>query len=73
MLLTCRSTVSNWLQSCFALPAVGGFVPYLATVVALPGELRGRAKFHGHSVITITLVLHYINGHSYGLLVLLRL
>ena len=73
MLLTCRSTVSNWLRSCFALPAVGGFVPYLATVVALPGELRGRAKFHGHSVITIALVLRYINGHSYGSLVLLRL
>ena len=55
------------------LPAVGGFVPWLTTVVALPGELRGRAKFHGHSVITIALVLHYINGHSYGLLVLLHL
>ena len=65
--------VSNWLRSCFALPAVGGFVPYLATVVALPGELRGRTKFHGHSVITIALVLHYINGHSYRSLVLLRL
>ena len=73
MLLTCRSTVSNWLRSCFALPAVGGFVPWLTTVVALPGELRGRAKFHGHSVITTALVLRYINGHSYGLLVLLRL
>ena len=48
-------------------------MPYLTTVVALPGELRGRAKFHGHSVITTALVLRYINGHSYGSLVLLRL
>ena len=70
---TCLSAVSNWLRSCFALPAVGGFVPYLTTVVALPGELHGRAKLHGHSVITTALVLRYINGHSYGLLVLLRL
>ena len=64
--------VSNWLRSCFALPAVGGFVPYLATVVALPHELRGRAKFHRHSVITTALVLRYVNGHSYGSFVLLR-
>ena len=49
------------------------FVPYLTTVVALPGELCGRAKLHGHSVITIVLVLRYINGHSYGSLVLLCL
>ena len=70
-LLTC--TVSNWLRSCFALSAVGGFVPWLTTVVALPGEFRGRAKLHGHSVITIALVLRYINWHSYGSLVLLRL
>ena len=73
MLLTCLSTVGKWLRSYFTLPAVGGFVPWLTTVVALPGELRGCAKFHGHSVITIALVLHYINGHSYGLLVLLCL
>ena len=52
------------------MPAVGGFVPYFNTVVALPGELRGRAKFHGHSIITIALVLHYIYWHSYRLLVL---
>ena len=65
--------VSNWLRSCFALPAVGSFVPWLATVVALPGELCGRAKLHGHSVITTTLVLRYINWHSYELLVLLHL
>ena len=73
MLLTCLSMVGNWLRSCFALSAVGGFVPYLATVVALPHELRGRAKLHGHSIITMALVLRYINGHSYGSLVLLRL
>ena len=72
-LLTCLSMVGNWLRSCFALPAVGGFVPWLTTVVALPGELCGHAKYHGHRIITIALVLRYINRHSYGSLVLLCL
>ena len=73
MLLTCLGMIGNWLRSCFALSAVSGFVPWLTTVVALPSELCGRTKFHGHRVITIALVLRYINRHHYGLLVLLHL
>ena len=62
-LLTCISTVGYLLRSCFAVLAVGGFVPYLTTVVALPSELCCCAKLHGHRVITIMLVLPYINQH----------